>query len=768
MEHLFYEPGKSVLDDRVRYAFHSTPLQHDWSDDLEGLRISPETEWLGFDHDDRAGIPQSSVSPKFEEYPTIRGYDFSQVWQTGDPRSAHRSLRNAQLSEEAVSTRVAATLQSWLTFGWLEAIMKKEIKTSYLVRRVNDGKSYLTTQNLLFAILAWLKTMNESDVASSTIASQEVGEMLNTVAGVMQRLLFWVDSTDGPGTWKTEHPCLYDHLIMFMPSTVRLVNTFCLASLHVTERTGALGAFHIMLSGFVPAMNIRNRRLIDRGWCPALIRKFRYMFSTSCLDWLDVSGSTSPIGGHENCSDLECVRNNIDPSTYAMRHQSDGCDCSLVKPSEDQVLLAIDNGNIPTIAMSGCGDNVTLDVVPCSISTVGEYVAISHVWVDGLGSTTENGIPRCQALRINKLAQTALGRQEATWWIDSVCIPAAEKQRKKAIAILRSTYLNAAIVVVIDRCIRQCSMHTSSGTLRSEAILWAIVSSAWMQRLWTYQESYLAGGLIFEFSDGFWEYTEALPQPSLPKSVSPLWSCLASVVRTLRPRQSTDQVDGINLGALAYAVNWRTTSRISDELLAVAAVMNIDPTKMMARDGEDRIREFYLSVKSLPCDILLHASPKMTLPNFHWAPSTLMAKSKVNIDDAANAHNLVCTSDGLKGVFQGLVFSRSVEWQSNAEWASTSLLVGTSVYHLESEYPYQHITAFDIILLDSLPFSQKDAAPRTAGAAVLRCADDDIGAKVEYVGRVMVSRLLQESFLDNHSGPPTVEAVWEEKEFCVL
>ena len=59
--------------------------------------------------------------------------------------------------------------------------------------------------------------MNENDVTSSTTASQEVVEMLNTVAGIMQRLSFWVDSTDGPRTWKTQHPCLYDHLIMLMP-----------------------------------------------------------------------------------------------------------------------------------------------------------------------------------------------------------------------------------------------------------------------------------------------------------------------------------------------------------------------------------------------------------------------------------------------------------------------------------------------------------------------------------------------------------------------
>ena len=542
--------------------------------------------------------------------------------------------------------------------------------------------------------------------------------MVSTVGGVMQRLLFWVNPNDGPGTKRTEYPNLYDHMIMFMPSVVRLADAIRLVSQHVINNTiGASGAFDIIVAGFKPAMNIRRLRLIDRGWGPALLKKFRHMFNASCLDWLDGSGKSNPIGGHQQCSDLECVRNNIDPSTYAMCHQAADCNCILIRPPEDQVLLIIDNGDIPTFTTSGLGDSMTLEVVPCSAATIGEYVAISHVWVDGLGSTTEKGIPRCQALRFNKLAQTALGRQNALWWIDSVCVPAAEMQRRKAIANLRNTYCHAAMVVVIDRYIHGCSMHADSGIIHSEAMLWAIVSSAWMQRLWTYQESYLARRLLFEFSDGFWEYTEALPQPSLPKAVSEVWSCLAAVVRTLRPGQSTEHVGGISFGALAYSVNWRTTSRATDELLAVAAVMNIDPTKMMERDGEDRIREFYISVKALPRDILLHASPKMALPNFHWAPKTLMAKSSINIDDATDAHTLACTPEGMKGVFPSLILSRSIEWQGNAEWHSTFVRVAFLVYQLESEFSYVCTPTFDAILLDSTPFSRKGAIPRMVSAA---------------------------------------------------
>ena len=328
-------------------------------------------------------------------------------------------------------------------------------------------------------------------------------------------------------------------------------------------------------------------------------------------------------------------------------------------------------------------------------------------------------------------------------------------------------YRNAAFVMVIDRYFRECSMFTKSGTIQSEVILWTIVSSAWMQRIWTYQESYLARRLLFEFSDGIWEYNEPLPRPSLPLPVSELWSCLAAFVRTLRPRQGTEELRGITVGALAYSVNWRTTSRTSDEILAVAAVLDIDPTRMMDRDGEDRMKEFYLSVKSLPRDILLYASPKMTLSNFHWAPKTLMARSLTNIEDAVEAHTLVCTPDGLKGAFQGLILSQSIEWQSSVEWHSSLVHVGLSTYQLESELSYHRLAAFDAVLLDRMPCSQNDATPRIVGAAVRLYVDIHARTKVEYVGRVMVSRLLAKSSPDYLSGLPAIEATWEEKEFCV-
>lgn len=96
----------------------------------------------------------------------------------------------------------------------------------------------------------------------------------------------------------------------------------------------------------------------------------------------------------------------------------------------------------------------------------------------------------CQARRLAALAEQASG-VEAPWWIDSLCVPGSELHRQKSICQLRNVYTNATKVVAIDKAISQCRSDSTA-----ENVLWAVVSSSWMQRLWAYQESFLATSIV--------------------------------------------------------------------------------------------------------------------------------------------------------------------------------------------------------------------------------------------------------------------------------
>ncbi len=71
---------------------------------------------------------------------------------------------------------------------------------------------------------------------------------------------------------------------------------------------------------------------------------------------------------------------------------------------------------------------------------------------------------------------------------------------------MAETYRNADAVLVIDSGIRSCSLSAPL-----EERLLHIISSGWMQRLWTLQEGLLARKLIFEFADGFATLDELIP-----------------------------------------------------------------------------------------------------------------------------------------------------------------------------------------------------------------------------------------------------------------
>lgn len=87
-------------------------------------------------------------------------------------------------------------------------------------------------------------------------------------------------------------------------------------------------------------------------------------------------------------------------------------------------------------------------------------------------------------------------------------------------------YTNATKVVVIDKAISQCRSDSTA-----EDVPWAVVSSPWMQRLWAYQESFLATSIIVWFSDTLLELdVSTLPQSTLPATVQVVWAGLVFLI----------------------------------------------------------------------------------------------------------------------------------------------------------------------------------------------------------------------------------------------
>ncbi len=156
-----------------------------------------------------------------------------------------------------------------------------------------------------------------------------------------------------------------------------------------------------------------RERMLEGGWCPHQINYLAEVFESRCFLFFSKFSRQRP-GNHQNClSTSSCVAYNADMENYTTKHVSDGCSCNMALIPYDRIIEILRTGVVPLISISCQGDDLNLQVTTRLPSS--QYVAISHVWADGLGNPHQNALPTCQLrnLRTN-LIQTWQGRTRST------------------------------------------------------------------------------------------------------------------------------------------------------------------------------------------------------------------------------------------------------------------------------------------------------------------------------------------------------------------
>ncbi|KAI0659662.1 hypothetical protein C8Q70DRAFT_124425 [Cubamyces menziesii] len=387
-----------------------------------------------------------------------------------------------------------------------------------------------------------------------------------------------------------------------------------------------------------------RNRAISAGWCPYVISGLPSGVESPVIP-LMVSKllllKPYAMGRHASCQVDSCASHRISPGTYTVRHTQPSCHCRHIKPSLEDVMRLISAGHVPAVVYTGA----ELRVVPASEGT---FVAISHVWAEGMGSTTEDGLPTCVVRRISGLARELLPEHSGAFWMDSLCVPNAREERKQAIRLMAKTYRDAAKVLVVDSCIRSlCSLNKSW----SENML-RIATSAWIRRVWTLQEGLLARELYFEFSDGLTTATREQLTASTRSIPIPF---LVPVIGFRTEHEDEELAATLTSDQMVYLV-WllrgRTTTRPEDELLAVSSLLpsRIDIGELLDQ-GEGpgvagrRMRSFLLQLQKIPLFVPFGKSPRLSLYNFRWAPRALA--NDYMMFWAPKTTNGICTEDGL-------------------------------------------------------------------------------------------------------------------------
>ncbi|KAL6718132.1 hypothetical protein ACLMJK_004219 [Lecanora helva] len=393
---------------------------------------------------------------------------------------------------------------------------------------------------------------------------------------------------------------------------------------------------------------LQNQFLINefraRSWCPSEIAFVLQNLDDSSSCFVSQLDRRRLDVNHSNCSDNKCLAFSVVTEHYRTKHTSDCLGCEDVSIDDQELASTLQRRQIPRACLRMSEPASTL---PIGLHVVesGPYIAISHVWSDGLGNPKANSLPTCQLLRLYKMAiglDVEFFGGNPSLWIDSLLVPVGKGAEKKiALSSLCEYYRAAEKVLVLDSDLMQASRACTE-----EELLARVLYSTWMRRLWTLEEGILSyKNLVFQFRDGIVNLSDLTHSERFLARVSTVGNVLYESLRlslpdlTNYPRSSSekDLLQSQIFTKLLPALEYRSTTKAADEPLCIAHILELDASRLVIiDDAELRMREFIQMLAERGCTfprgLLFTKEPKLQLDGFRWCPTSLMAFEREDIE----------------------------------------------------------------------------------------------------------------------------------------
>ncbi|KFY20143.1 hypothetical protein V491_03953 [Pseudogymnoascus sp. VKM F-3775] len=490
-------------------------------------------------------LPAEPIHPPNKIYLTSLGdYDNGPFLEYPERQGwGPRSLTEWQMIFTNPPRAFVAFLERWLLTGFISAVFESSIGTSEFINLENNASDPQLTMEPFrrlfqgaFEDILDLDRSLDVNQSKNTQEAYKYGPMIHSRLMGHQEWVSYSELRKFSGTVS---------LIKFLnvvkvcddprSSQVAMVTSAVMESYNLlfswTKFESHEGGVHL---GRGMSMDVRNSLLWTQlradGWCPFELIPLFNAFNTPCLYFLRNLRRPSPHKSHQVirirstqhsvnedasntpsaqlCSAFKCGQLNDD--SYCTNHTGGCYDCQEIRADSEELCRILKDGKIPLILSLEENDkNGTIILVEADPSV--SYVAISHVWSDGLGNTKRNGLPRCQLLRLSKMIRNLPGHHSDIlhFWVDTICVPPnaarLEGAQLLALGLMPKTYEDATAVLVLDSWLLSSPCNGRSDI---ENII-RIFSSAWNSRLWTYQEGALAKVLYFQFEDTAYNLDEA-------------------------------------------------------------------------------------------------------------------------------------------------------------------------------------------------------------------------------------------------------------------
>ena len=557
-------------------------------------------------------------------------------------------------------------IQGWLYFGLLQEVFGQDLEVQDFIRPAAPGRVFVT--GLVITTAQLEKHMRRFDQRQASVLDVVFRHATSENCRV-QRLLQFTREECNRLDYKAEP---YDpHLPAIMLSVQLLLQRLQHISVgHVPRNNRRLGIPRQYPLSLEPIWNHMVRQ--SNVWCPHQVQCLLGTFSYEALVYLaEMKRNVGPWFDHTRCfSETRCIGYNIDDKTFRGKHV-DGCHgCSHLEAPLGDMYAILEDGGIPILRcrrISAAPDVIALSYEKLTSSS--RYVAISHVWSDGLGTPSKNSVPRCQLNRLVGRVQEVMRYKVKWWrypsraqieggrspnddallWLDVYCVPASSeiermvRLKRAAIARMVPTYALARLTLVLDHELQNLTLTERDplNAATEEEFLARVVISGWRTRCWTHQEHQVSRRVLFQCLGSFAAFDNNYFNAKGRK-----WTELAAELvnvadRSLgAPSQTHFGPSGFyplgmkksltipELGTVWDSFQGKSTSRPLDALYVLASVMRLSAKQIRDLSPENQIRAILRAAidqeGGLPTGLFFSQAPRKlnSSEDFrdHWIP----------------------------------------------------------------------------------------------------------------------------------------------------
>ena len=536
-------------------------------------------------------------------------------------------LRQPAITPQRSLCDIESFVQTWLYFGLLHAFFGSHMKYSDFIHSDSDGFRLVTTSRLL--------PLSESFCEMCRNGMESFGDRIHDVDSYISKTHSLCHVFNKAVEQMSHSILLSVVLLADYLKQLRWIIVPDLSAYSVLNSTVGLsplmrgrGPLHEKFLDQVGRVETLTADLIGAGWtCPAFVRRMEYCSVESRLYMAQMAPLISERK-HTDCTVTRCNSLETYNNQYIAAHAEPTCHCKFLHPDEQLLNEMSRKGDIALI--SGDCDFSTSSIIPLQKADgITPYVAISHVWADGLGNPGANAMYICQLKRISAFVKNLCHGKPTPFWVDTICCPKLPDAKSPVLANMRKIYSDADKVLVLDRL-----MLSTTSPLRIMDCFLLLYASGWSTRLWTLQEGAVSKTLWIQCGgnetiplDGWMDFFEKESR-TLSQNMVYL-ETLVDIWKTVRgyfdEKGSTSGPPFLSIRALSHALKSRALTFSSDEPLCLGALLGL-PTGNIARVPlDDRFKEFWRQVPKIPVNVLFSTGLTLAQPGYRWAPATLLS-----------------------------------------------------------------------------------------------------------------------------------------------